>query len=268
MTDDRRLRVTARHDLRHPVPVAERRDQGRRIGRRGDEIEVAHGLAAAPDAACLRHGHRRRMRGELFDHAAHCRERLGREADASSALSPTPASSALRIFSSLRAPIPERSRSRPSSAALLRPSSDVMPSCVQMRAAVFGPTPGSRRKSTTPAGTRPRRLVSACISPSSTTSTTLFSIVLPIPGQLLGLPVERELGDRQRGLADPPRRTAVRDDLERLLLEDLRDVREQVELVRELVVAGQRLRHPAMIRRCLARSCASRRTTSARTSRP
>ena len=61
----------------------------------------------------------------------------------------------------------------PPSAAPFSPSSDVIPSCVQMRAAVFGPTPGSRRKSTTPGGTRPRRFVSACISPSSTTSTTL-----------------------------------------------------------------------------------------------
>ena len=106
----------------------------------------------------------------------------------SSALSPTPASSALRIFSSLRAPMPERSRSRPASAAVLSPSSEVMPSCVQMRAAVFGPTPGSRRKSTTPAGTRPRRFVSACISPSSTTSTTFASIVFPIPGSSFALP--------------------------------------------------------------------------------
>jgi len=40
-----------------------------------------------------------------------------------------------------------------------------------------------------------------------------------------------------------------------------------IELIRELAVAGQRLRHPAMIRRCRARSSASPRTTSARTSR-
>ena len=184
----------------------------------------------------------------------------------SSGASPTPASSAFRIFSSLFAPMPDRSRSRPDSAAAFRPSSDVMPSCVQIRAAVFGPTPGSRRKSTTPAGTSPRRFVSACISPSSTTSTTFASIVFPIPGSVLRLAVERELRDRHGSLADPPRRAPVRDDLERLLLQDLREIGQEVELVRELAVPRQRLGHPAMIRRCLGPSSASRRTTSGRTS--
>ena len=121
-----------------------------------------------------------------------------------------------------------------------------MPSSRQIRAAVFGPTPGSRRKSTTPAGTRRGASSSAVISPVSAISTTFFSIVFADPGELLRLPVERELGDRARRLADPRRRPAVRDDLERLLVEDLREVREQVELVGELGVPGQR-RHPAMI---------------------
>ncbi len=57
-----------------------------------------------------------------------------------------------------------------------------------MRAAVFGPTPGSRRNSTTPAGTSPRRFVSAFISPSSTTSTAFASIVFPIPGRSFAFP--------------------------------------------------------------------------------
>ncbi len=105
-----------------------------------------------------------------------------------SAFSPTPAWSAPRIFCSLFAPMPESSRSRPSSAATRRPSREVIPSCVQMRAAVLGPTPGSRRNSTTPAGTSPRRFASACISPSSVTSTTFCSIVLPMPGSSFAFP--------------------------------------------------------------------------------
>ena len=121
---------------------------------------------------------------------------------------------------------------------------------------------GSRRR---PAGTSPRRFVSACISPSSTTSTTFArsscrSRAAPSPfpssaSSAIGAGVTR-------GSA---RRAAVRDDLERLLAEDLGEVGEEVELVGELAVPGQRLSHPAMIRRCLAPSSASRPTTSART---
>jgi hypothetical protein len=86
-------------------------------------------------------------------------------------------------------------------------------------------------------------------------------------GKLLRLPRKRELGDRDRGLADAAGRAAVGENLERLLVEDLGEVGEEIELVRQLAVAGQRLRHPAMILRCLEPSSASRRTTSARTSR-
>ena len=93
-----------------------------------------------------------------------------------------------------------------------------------MRAAVFGPTPGRRRKSTTPTGTRSRRFASACISPSSTTSTDLLLDRLPDPWRSVAAARERELGDRARRLPDPPGRTAVGDDLERLLAEDLGQV--------------------------------------------
>ena len=71
---------------------------------------------------------------------------------------------------------------------------------------------------------------------------------LPDSGQLGRATRERELGDRRRRLPDTRRRAPVGDDLERLLREDLRDVREQVELVGDLRVPGQRLGHAAMIR--------------------
>ena len=76
-----------------------------------------------------------------------------------------------------------------------------------MRAAVFGPTPGSRRKSTTPTGTRSRRRVSADISPSLTTSTTFSSIVRPIPGSSFAFPSS---ASSATGLVDSRMRVAAR----------------------------------------------------------
>ncbi len=64
----------------------------------------------------------------------------------------------------------------------------MIPSSCQIRRAVFGPSPGSRMNTATSAGTSALRLVSAWISPSSTTSTILASIVWPIPCSCLALP--------------------------------------------------------------------------------
>ena len=267
VTDDRRLRVTARRDLRDPVPVAERGDQRRRVGRRRDEIEVAHGLAAPPDAARLGHRDRRRMRRELGDDAAYCRERL------------TEKPTLLRLVAD-----PRLERLQDLLLAARAHSGEIAQPALlggALEAVERGDAelrPDARRRLRADSGKPqevddPRRYEAAALRECVHLAVLddLDDLVLDRLAdarQLLGLPVERELGDRQRGLADPPRRPPVRDHLERLLLEDLREVREQVELVGQRVVAGQRLRHPAMIRRCLARSCASRRTTSARTSRP
>ena len=57
-----------------------------------------------------------------------------------------------------------------------------------MRAAVFGPSPGSRRNWTTSAGTSARRFSSADIEPVSASSTIFASIVAPIPGRSFALP--------------------------------------------------------------------------------
>ena len=168
------------------------------------------------------------------------------------AFRPAPAARAARIFSSLFCPMPERPRSRPSSAAVFSPSSVVTPSSVQIRAAVFGPTPGRRRKSTTPAGTFSRRRVSACISPSVAISTTFCSIVLPIPGRSVALPASASsaTGPGVSRMRVAARRYAMT--LNDSSAEDLRDVREEVELVGDLGVPGQSLRHAAMIRTCSA----------------
>ena len=211
---------------------------------------------------------RGRMRAQLLDHRVDRRQRRPSSPRSPPALvgrRPPRAPSAASPRSSRRArrgraggparprPSGRRASSRRAASRSARPSS--------------ARSPGSRRNSTTPSGTLCLRFVSACISPSSTISTTFASIVLPISGRSVARPVERELGHGLGRLADPRRSAAVGEDPERLLAQDLRDVREQVELVGDLRVPGQRPGHPAMICRCLAPSSASRRTTSARTSR-
>ena len=92
---------------------------------------------------------------------------------------------------------------------------------------------------TTSSGTSALRFVSASISPSSTIWTIFSSIVLPIPERLLALPVQRELCDRPAGLADPRGRAAVGEHPEGVLPLELAQVRQQLELVGELVVPRQ-----------------------------
>ena len=184
---------------------------------------------------------------ELLDHAADCRQPGAEQSPRLRLLRPAPASSAFRIFSSLFWPSPERSRSLPSSAAVFR--------LVERGDSELGPDPGGRLRAD--AG-QPQEVDHA------------HGDALAPPGERVHLPVvddlddllldrladagqlgratrERQLGDRRRRLPDARGRAAVGDDLERLLREDLRDVREQVELVGDLRVPGQRLGHAAMI---------------------
>ena len=63
------------------------------------------------------------------------------------------------------------------------------------------------------------------------------------PRELLRLAVERELGDRGPGLADPRGGAAVGEHAERVLAFELAQVCEQLELVRQLVVPRQRRGH-------------------------
>ena len=264
--NDRRLRVTARHDLGNPVAGAKRVDQRCRVARSRDEVEVAHGLAAAADASGLRDGDRCRMRLQLGDDTTHSRQRHGEEA----ALLDLVADAGLECLQDLLLALRAHARQIAQPAGL----------CCRLQAVEGGdaelrPDPGSRLRANPG---KPQEVDNAGRDePTALREGVHLAVLhdlddlrldrLPDSGQLLRLPVERELGDRQRRLPYPSRCTTVRDDLERLLLEDLREVCEKVELIRERAVAGQRLGHPAMIRRCLARFSASQRTTSARTSR-
>ena len=198
----------------------------------------------------------------LLDDTCDLGQRDAEQAPALGRLLPArPAASAARIFSSLLASSRGWRICRRAVKRVQGRHAELGP----MEPAVFRPTPGRRRKSTTPLGhalpasrgpgSRPARRPRAP-SPRS----ACRSREAPSHG--------RRAPARRRGSAspDPGGRSAVGDDLERLLAEDLRDVREEVELVGELRVPGQRLRHAAMIGTCRAPSSASRRTTSARTS--
>jgi hypothetical protein len=77
------------------------------------------------------------------------------------------------------------------------------------------------------------------------------------PGELLGLALERELGDEARLLPDERRGSPVGEQAVGGLALELEDVGEQLELLRDVGVARQRLGHPSDHRR--ERIAASRR---------
>ena len=177
--DDRRLRRSLRRDVDDPRQRAEVVDERLRIGRGRDDVEVAHGLAHAPRGAGERDLDGRRVLAQRLDDRAQLRQRRPEQRRRGPC-----AACGLRerdgIFSSVPAPIPAWPRSCSASAAAFSPATVVIPSSFQIRRAVFGPRPGRRMKVATSAGTSAFRFVSAWISPSSTTSTILPSIVLPM----------------------------------------------------------------------------------------
>ena len=93
-------------------------------------------------------------------------------------------------------------------------------------------------KRTTSGGTPALFFVSACDVAGLDDLDDLLLDRLADSLQLLRVAVERELRDRGRRLAHARRRAAVRDDAERLLALELEQVGEEVELVRDLGVAG------------------------------
>ena len=108
-----------------------------------------------------------------------------------------------------------------------------------MRAAVFGPSPGSRMKRTTSGGT-PRALLRERLDLAGLDDLDdLLLDRLADPLQLLRRAVERELRDRARRLAHARRRAAVGEDAERLRALELEQVGEEVELVGDLGVPRQ-----------------------------
>ena len=213
----------------------------------GDQVDVADALAPPSRRCPLRRSGRPRpglaarrqpaQRGAAPVRAACVRaRRAAPHARAPGGRSP-------RVF----APSPASVRRRCSAAATRSSSTVVMPSSCQILRTVFGPRPGMRRNAISSGGTRSRRVLSASISPSWTIWTIFSSIVLPIPGELARLALERHLRDRARRLADPCARAAVREHAERLDSLDLEQVGEQLEALGHVGVLRQRRRHSVTI---------------------
>ena len=172
-------------------------DQRRRVRGGGDQVEIAEALAPPPHAARF---------GDAI--AAGC----ARSSSTSSRTTGSPEPSSPRGLADRprrppapaapsprsSAPNPEKSRSRRASAALARPASVVIPSSDQIRAAVFGPTPGSRMNAR-----RPRHpLPPAGEGMHLAVLDHLHDLLLDRgadPRQLLRLARDRELGDRATG---------------------------------------------------------------------
>src|SRR5262249_49603449 len=208
--DHRRLRVAASRDLRDPPPGAESVDQRRRVAGRRDEVEVAHGLAASPHAPGLRYRDRLGPRRELVDDTCDRGERLTEQmpavrlvADAglerAEDLLLTPRSHAGELakpaFLGRRLEAGERRdpELRPDPRGSLRPHTG-QPQELDH----------ARRNEATALRERVHLPVLDDLD-------DLLLDRLPDPWELLRLPVERELCDGQRRLADPARRTAIRD---------------------------------------------------------
>ncbi len=264
--DDRRLGVPPGSDLRHPRRLAERGDQRGCVYRRCDHVQIANGLTPAARAARLRDCDSRRVLRELRDDTLDGGEaRAEQSAVLASRLatgSGFQRNSNLLLASLTEArELAETAFLRGGLEAVERGDTELRPDpCGGLRphARQAEELDDTNRHLLSPA----RQRVDLAVLDDLT---NLLLDRLADPREIGRSSGDRELRDRARGLPDPRRRASVGDDLERLLAEDLRDVREQIELVGEIRIPRQRLRHAAMIGTCLVPSSACRPTTNART---
>src|SRR5262249_52770414 len=77
--DDGRLRVTVRGDLEHERQLDERSRERGRVGRRRDQVEVAHRLPATANAARLGDLDRGRMLAQRGNQLERRRERVSEQ---------------------------------------------------------------------------------------------------------------------------------------------------------------------------------------------
>ena len=180
--------------------------------------------------------------------------------------------SAFRIFSSLFAPRPGSAAQLLGLGRRLQPVERRDPELLPDPCRGLRPEAGQPHEQDDVGGDEPFRFVERLDLALLDDLDDLLLDRLADPLQLLRAPVERELRDRARRVAHPRRRAAVGDDPERLGALELQQVGEQVELVRDLRVLGQRrhdadhMRAPRYAQPCRARPSASPRTTSGRTS--
>ena len=145
-----------------------------------------------------------------------------------------------RIASSTFAPKPLSSRICSFSAAARRASSESTPSSSKSRLAFFGPMPGSRVISTSPAGNFARSLTAAGMSPSVASAWIFSWRVLPIPGISVARPSRRQRRDRARRVAHDAGRVAVGHDAMDDRAVELVEVAELVERGGDLEVREAR----------------------------
>ena len=134
----------------------------------------------------------------------------GRAGRAARARGRSPSRAPRGSVSSLLAPSPGSVRTRCCSAASLSPSSVVTPSSRQIRAAVFGPSPGSRRNCVDLVGhlgppLLERRHVARLGRPRRSSPRSSRRC----PGSSFALPASASSATERAGVADPGRRAAV-----------------------------------------------------------
>ena len=248
LADHGRLGVAVRDHLEHPRQADEvRRQRGRvRCGR--DHVEVAERLPAPPRAARLGDVDRGRVRAQRLDDLAHDREPLAEEA-ALRLVRPLAVGEGLQHLRLRR-----RAHSRKGSQLLtLRGGLQLG----QGRDAELAPDARRRLRAEARqahergylAGNLVAALRERLHVPRLDDLDDLGLDRLADIGQLLRPALESELGDRRSRIADPRGSTPVGGDAERLLAEDLREVGEELQPVREIAVSGQGRDHAPIIGR-------------------
>ena len=245
LRDHGRLRVAPRGDLEHPRQRHEVADQRSGIRRGRDHVEVTERLATAPHAPGPRDLDRRRMLAQRLDDLAHDREP---DAQQAAPLGLGPEALVERGEDLLLALRPE-TLERPHPLLLGR-----LAQLVEGRHVELAPD-ARRRLGAEPRNPQELRHLARHLGPSLLERCHVAGLRqlddlrldrASDPRQLLRPTSQRELRDRRSRLAHPGRRPPVGDDAEALLSEDLRDVRELVERVRDVAVAREG-RHPPII---------------------
>ncbi len=237
--DDRRLRRPLRCHVDDPVQGAEVVDELLRIGRRRDDVEVAHGLAHAPGRAGRGDLDRRRMPVELLDHGLQLRERRAEQRPARAFGRPGLGERLCDLLLGARADARVASQLARLCRGLERR---------HRRDPELLPDPAGRLR---PEPRKPHegrdlgRHLGLALGQRVDLAVVddlddLALDRLPDPLQSLRLAVERQLRHRRRRLPDARGRPAIGVDPERIDGIELEQVGEKLELLRELVVSRER----------------------------
>ena len=240
--DHCRLRVPLRHDLLDPGELGEVLRQRGRIARRGDDVEVAHLLLEAPNAARLAHLVGCGMLAKNGDDRPHRRQRATEQRLLLDLLARR-RKRAQDVLLGLRAETGERAQLLGLGGllqALDRRDVQLLPDApggLRAEAGEAHELDDVRRDALLPFG---ERLDLAVVDDLH----DLLLDRLADPRQLLRPPLDGELRDRAARLAHSLRRAPVGERPELVAALQLEEVGQQVELVRDLRVPRKCLRHP------------------------